>query len=271
MHPLQDGIRAGLQTQVELRAEIGVDAERLAEVLVDGARLQRAQADPDRGDRRAERRQQLPQAAAVLPLPAPGGDLDAVDDDLAVALGGKALRLLHRGLQRHGAHPAAGIGDDAVGAEIVAPVLDLQQRPRPRGKPARGQDLKRARLARVVHALPFLARGGSFDHVADEGLAAVGADEHVDVQLADLVRAALGVAAAHADGGGRIQLAHAPDGVAGFLVGNGCDGAGIDDIAVADLVKAAEGMPALHQQLLHRLRLVLVDLAAQRVTCKFHR
>ena len=125
VHPLQDGIRAGLQTQVELRAEIGVDAERLAEVLVDGARLQRAQADPDRGDRRAERRQQLPQAAAVLPLPAPGGDLDAVDDDLAVALGGKALRLLHRGLQRHGAHPAAGIGDDAVGAEIVAPVLDL--------------------------------------------------------------------------------------------------------------------------------------------------
>ena len=109
--------------------------------------------------------------------------------------------------------------------------------------------------------------------MTDEGLAAVGADEHVDVQLADLVRAALGVAAAHADGGGRIQLAHAPDGVAGFLVGNGCDGAGIDDIAVAGFVKFAERMavPALHQQLLHRLCLVLVDLAAQRVTCKFHR
>ena len=57
----------------------------------------------------------------------------------------------------------------------------------------------------------------------------------------------------------------------GLFVADGGDGAGVDDIAVADLVKAAEGMPALHQQLLHRLRLVLVDLAAQRVTCKFHR
>ena len=73
VHPLQDGIRAGLQTQVELRAEIGVDAERLAEVLVDGARLQRAQADPDRGDRRAERRQlpsfhSQPQEEISMPL-----------------------------------------------------------------------------------------------------------------------------------------------------------------------------------------------------------
>ena len=65
VHPLQDGIRAGLQTQVELWAEIGVDAERLAEVLVDGARLQRA-----RRIRTAGAAAQTPPAAAAgAPLP----------------------------------------------------------------------------------------------------------------------------------------------------------------------------------------------------------
>ena len=105
----------------------------------------------------------------------------------------------------------------------------------------------------------------------DKGLPPVCADQHVHVELADLVRAALRIAAAHADHGVGVQLAHAPDGVAGLFIGHGCDGTGVDNVAVADLVKAAERMAALHEQLLHGLRFILVDLTAERITSKFHK
>ena len=56
-----------------------------------------------------------------------------------------------------------------------------------------------------------------------------------------------------------------------FFVGNGRHGAGIDDVSVADLIEGAERMTALDEQLLHGLRLILIDLAAECITCKFHR
>ena len=256
---------------MELRAEIWIPGKRLTECLVNRARLQRAETDAYARHSLAQRCQQLPQAASVLPFPAPGRDLNAVDNDLPVALSGKARCLRHSRLQRHGTHPAACIGNDAVGTEIVAAVFDFQKRSCPRGKSARGQNFKRAGAACVVHAVPFLPRLRGINHMPDESLPSICADQHIHVKLSDLVRAALRIAAAHTDHGLRVQLAHAPDGVAGFFIGHGRDGAGVDDVAVADLVKAAERMAALHEQLLHGLRFVLIDLTAERIACKFHK
>ena len=97
------------------------------------------------------------------------------------------------------------------------------------------------------------------------------ADEDVDVQLADLIRVRLRVAAADADDGVRIQAADTADGVARFLVGDRSHRTGIDDIAVTDLVKFAERMPVCKQHLLHCLCFILIDLEAEGVECEFHR
>jgi len=197
-----------------------------------------------------------------MPFPAPGGDFDAVDDDLPVALGGELPRLRHRIFKRQGAHPPAGVGDDAVGAEIVAAVLDLQQRPRPLGKAAGGQLLERARKARVLDVLPAeLFRGGRRQFV-QKFRAAVRADEYIHVELPDLLRRGLRVAAAYADHRVRIELPRTPDGVARFFVGDRRDGAGVDDVAVADAVEFTQRVAARQKELLHGLRLVLIHLTS---------
>ena len=56
-----------------------------------------------------------------------------------------------------------------------------------------------------------------------------------------------------------------------FAVGNGGDGAGVDDDRVAAFVALAEGVTQRGELLLHRLRFILVDLAPQSVTRKFHK
>ena len=201
----------------------------------------------------------------------PRGDLDAVDDDLSIALGGELLRLGDGGVQRHGAHAPACVGDDAVGTEIVATVLHLQQRARPRGEAARRQNFEILSEAVIFDLFPFLLVLGGLFEVRNKCTAIRRTDEDIDVQLADLVRVCLCVAAADADDGIRIQAADTADRVARFLVGDRRHRAGIDDIAVAELVKFAERMPVCKQHLLHRLRLILVDLAAKRVECEFHR
>ena len=108
-------------------------------------------------------------------------------------------------------------------------------------------------------------------HLQDEGFAVGGADHDVDAEGADLVRRGLRIAAADADGSVRIELLRAADGVAGFLVGDGGDGAGVDDIAVARLVEFTERMTMGQQHLLHCLRFVLVDLAPKGIKREFHR
>ena len=255
---------------MKLRAEILEAGQRAAEFLVDRARLQRAEADAHLRHGGAERREKLPQAATIVPFPAPRGDLDAVDHDLAIALGGELPRLLHRAFQRQRAHAPACIRDDAVGAEIVAAVLNLQKRARPLGKAACGKLLKAARKPRVLHMLPVLPVARRLRQTVEKFHAPVRADEHVHVHPAQLLRRGLRVAAAHADDGLRVAPADTADGVARFFVGHGRHGAGIDHITVADAVKVAQRVAALEQKLLHCLCFVLIDLTSQGIKCIFH-
>ena len=55
-----------------------------------------------------------------------------------------------------------------------------------------------------------------------------------------------------------------------FLVGDGGDGAGIDDIAVTDFIKMTDFMATVAQNLLHCLGFVLIDLASKGIKGKFH-
>ena len=62
---------------------------------------------------------------AVFQILAPRGDLDAGNDDLSIALRGERRGLGRAPVLRQGEHAPAGVGNDAVGTEIVAPVLDF--------------------------------------------------------------------------------------------------------------------------------------------------
>lgn len=270
VHPLEHGVAPGLEGEVELGAEIGKSLESAAQRLVDDAGLQGAEADAGLRNGGQDGLEQVAQGAAVVPFRAPGGDLDAGDDDLPVALLGQGLGLGHGICQGQRAHRAPGEGDDAVGAEVAAAVLDLEHGPGAAQEPTGGQQLKAVAAQGVVHTDLLLPGAGGLVHHAQEVLPPGGACHDVHPEPGDLLRLELGIAAADAEDRRRIQLPAAADDVAVFLVRHGGDGAGIDNIAVAGLFKAADGMPGGGEPLLHGLGLVLVDLAAQRIKGVFH-
>ena len=55
-----------------------------------------------------------------------------------------------------------------------------------------------------------------------------------------------------------------------FLVRNGGDRAGVDDITIAVFVKLSDFVALLHQQTLHSLGLILIGFATERIESKFH-
>ena len=58
---------------------------------------------------------------------APGGDVDARQHDLAIAIGDETAHLLDRLAGRHRARIAASEGNDAEGAAMIAAILDLHE------------------------------------------------------------------------------------------------------------------------------------------------
>ena len=64
---------------------------------------------------------------AARQVGAPGGDVDAGQHHLGIAVLGQPAHLLDHGAGRHRARIAAAIGDDAEGAAVVAAVLHLDE------------------------------------------------------------------------------------------------------------------------------------------------
>ena len=255
---------------MEVGAEVLMPRQGLAEGPVHHPRLQGTQADADVPGRPADRVDQRAQTGLLRQVPAPGGDLDARDHDLPVALLTEGNRLRHRLVQRQGPHRPPGVGDDAVGAEVAAPVLHLEHGPGPLPQTAGGQPLEAAALQRLVQALAPLPGAQGLEHLLQKGLASAAAGQNVRPQRTHRRRIDLAVAAAHPHDGLRVLPPAAPDHGPVLLVRHLGHGAGIDDVGVAGLGKIAGLMAHLPQQLLHGLGLVLVDLAAQGVKGKLH-
>lgn len=95
IHASEYGVTPRLEREVELGAEIGKALEPAAQRLVDDAGLQRAEADAGLRNGGQDGLEQVTQGAAVVPFRAPGGDLDAGDDDLPVAILGQGRGLGH--------------------------------------------------------------------------------------------------------------------------------------------------------------------------------
>ena len=255
---------------MELGAEILKPRQGLAEVLVHGSRLQGAQPHPHRRGALTDGRKELPKGRLLGKIPPPGGDLNARDHHLPVACLGDLPGLGDGLLQGQRTHGAAGIGDDAVGAEVAASVLHLEHGAGAFGHAPRREHLEGAAAEGVVHGegAPLLRDCGL--HRVEKGHAPAGAGHHVHVQRLHGLRFHLGVAAAHRHHRRRILPPDAADHVPGLLVRHRRDGAGVDDVGVAGLVPAALNVAALGENLLHSLGLILVYLTAQGIDGKMH-
>ena len=87
-----------------------------------------------------------------------GRDLDARQDELTIALSVKLGCLLHCRVHRQATHSAAGVGNDAVGAEVDAAVLNFQKCASVTGDRACGQLLENMPLKGLVESALALAR-----------------------------------------------------------------------------------------------------------------
>ena len=255
---------------MELGAEVGIFHHLLAEFFGDHPGLQAAQTDPQVRHRLTDGSEKLRHGGLAGKIHAPAGNLDAGDDNFLVALLLQFLCLLHRQLQGRGAHGATGIGDDAVGAEVHAAVLDLQHGPGPLLQTARGKDFKFSPAQGVVQGFLVSSLGKGSEHILDKFLPLAAAAQNIHTQFPDGFGGMLGIAAADADDGLGMLPAAPPDHGPVLLVRHGGDGAGVDDIAVARLVKMTDFMAHFRQNMLHGLGFVLICLAAKGIKCQFH-
>ena len=196
---------------------------------------------------------------------APGGYLNARQNDLLIALFRQPAGLLRRLLHRQRAHPAPGVGDDAVRAEIGAAVLDLQHSPGSALQPSGGQLFKPPALERVIQGGKGLPLPNCALQKLHKAGAVAGAADQVHPQLFHISRVCLGITAAHRDHRVRSRLSGPADDLPGLLIAHGGDGAGVDQIGVRVPLEGDDLMSPGGKQLLQRLGLILVHLTAQGV------
>ena len=232
-----------------------------AEILRDGAGLQTAQAQPHIPRGGGHRLQKVDERLAVFQVVTPAGDLDAGEHQLPVALLPQLLRLGHRLRLGQRAHRPAGVGDDAVGAEVDAAIFYLQHSAGALGHAAGGQHLERPALQRIVQQRDLLLPAHLLQQLQKRH-AVAGTRHEVNVQRRRLLRMGLHIATAGGHHRLRIQLPAAPQHLPRFFIADGSDRAGVDDIDVRLFIKRYQRVAPAHQLLLHGLRLVLIDLTA---------
>ena len=133
LHALQDQIVARLQRQMQMRHQPGLVAERVPEIAVDLARIERRKPQTRQLGKNGEQLPDHPaEARSAGQVGAVSGHVDAGQHDLAIAGGEERTRLGDDLLERHRAARPARIGDYAKGAAMVAALLHLQIRPRPK-------------------------------------------------------------------------------------------------------------------------------------------
>lgn len=159
---------------------------------------------------------------------------------------------------------AAGKGDCAVGAVIVAAVLDLQERTGPFAGGIGGEE-----GADVVHgagegAAGGLARqGGNF---SEKLPLEMGAEDQIHpLHLQDLIRLELGVAAGDGDDSIGVDALEAADDIPAFLVGVLGHRTGVDDVDVGTFGGWDYGVSTGYEFSFQRRSFGVVELAAQSV------
>lgn len=155
-------------------------------------------------------------------------------------------------------------GDDAVRAEILAAILDLEEGTRTLGAVVERDVLESLRLHDIGdRALDAVFLHGLLDVIDDvRALLRAEHDAHA-FDGADLVRRDLRIAAADGHDGLRVLAMRAADDLTALAVAETRDGARIDDVNIGARLERHDLIAALLEETLHGLRLKLVDLAAK--------
>ena len=199
------------------------------------------------------------------------GQRDGAEHHLPVAGGGELVQLGQDARLAAAAHRAPRLGNDAVGAAAVAAVLHLDESPGVGLEAVDRQLFKR--LAPGVGGDgddPLVAAQKREDVVEDGAAVGVAADKVRFHQFGRLLGEGLGPAAGHdGDGGGVLPLG-AAEPFAALLVAEVGDGAAVDDVDVGPLAFGHHREAVALEQLLQRLGLVQVDLAAEGIKTNAH-
>ena len=179
------------------------------------------------------------------------------------------LRLGHSLRLGQGTHRPAGIGDDAVRAEVDAAVLHLQHGAGAFRHAACGQHLEFPAAQGVVQQRHLLLAAHLLQQV-QKCHAVAGTGDEIHVQPRRLLRVGLHVAAAGGHYRVGVQLPASPDHLPRLLVADGGDGAGVDDIDVRLFIKRHQRVAPAHQLLLHGLCFILIHLASQGIDSCLH-
>ena len=113
-----------------------------------------------------------------------------------------------------------------------------------------------------IHAKPFERDDFSHDRLDEAGVV-MRTEYHVRADLCGLLGTELGIAARDGHHGAGMYVPQVADGLARFAPALGRNSAGVDDDRIRDLAGRNALMPAFPKHDLHRLGLVLVDLAAK--------
>ncbi len=266
-HALQRLIASALQRKMEMRTEACAFGKRFAEALVHRTRLKRAQMDAHRTCGSCKRLRKRDDVGPVRQVASVRGDFDACNDAFTAAAVPQTDRLPQSLLERHGAHMPAGIGDDAVGAVIVAAVLHLQQCAGMSLQLACGEAFKGLAVSvrgHFVAAVPLHA-------ILDGGqkISAVPrAPYDIGAQCAGRIRIALRHAAAYREKYMRVFASGTPDGLPALPVCLAGHRAGVDYKHIGRLVRQL--VPMCLNQGLHGLRIELIGFAAECKERKLH-
>ena len=252
-------------------AQVGQGGRTAAELRGDGPGLQAAQPHPDVGrDRPADGLHRVDKGQTIPQFLPPGGDLNPGEDDLLITGLRQGLGLVGALLQRQGAHPAPGVWDDAVGAEVDASVLDLQHGAGAALQTAGRERFKTPAVEGVIQGCDGLALLPGPLQQLHEASPVPRPGDQVHPKAAHILRMGLGVTAAYGDDSVRSRLAGPPDDMTGLFIAHRRDGAGVDNIGVRLPLKGDQGVAAPDSQLLQGLGLILIHLAAQCIKCDLH-
>ena len=248
---------------MEVGAEVGQGRQPAAEVLGHRSGFQGTQPHPQPRDRPAHRLDQVRQSRPAGKVPAVAGQLNAGDHNLLIARRLQGLRLGHGPLRGQGPHRPSGVGDDAVGTEIGAPILHLQHAPGTALQPSRREGLKPRSVEGVVQGHRLFPLGGHLLDQIQKGPPVPAAADEVSLQFLGRLGGDLGIAAAQRHQGLRGPFPRLADGLAGLLVAGGSHRAAVDEIHIRLVGKRHQVVAPGQKQGLHGLALVLVHFAPQ--------
>jgi hypothetical protein len=125
MHGGEDAVGTGLQRHVKMLRDARSRNEERDEVGGNVERFDRADAEASDVGFVEDQTQEVFEFNARIEIAAPGAEVDAAENDFAIACGGEAANFGDDFNGRHAAALAADERNDAVGAAEIAAVLDF--------------------------------------------------------------------------------------------------------------------------------------------------